>query len=319
MRKSQKIIGCLAFAFAVTFGSGSAPAQVEIKKVEGKDQYDVSVGGKLFTSYCYDDKEFFEKPVFWPVLTLSGAPVNRSFPMIKGVAGEPTDHPHHQSLWFTYGNVNGLDFWDLDTKKTGRRIKQTEVKAEKGTIEAILNWNDPQGTTLLEERKKVGFGGATDVRWMDHDLTLTAKKAVKFGDTKEGAFGIRVAKSLQELGGSGHYLNAEGLTSREVWGKPSAWVALEGTLKSEKGDEDVSIVIFSHPSTLNHPPYWHARDYGLFAVNPFGRNGYDKSAPVRETSLEPGQSVHLRFRVAIYQGKIDKARLDKDFAEFTKP
>ncbi len=26
--------------------------------------------------------------------------------------GEPTDHPHHLGLWFTYENVNGLDFWN---------------------------------------------------------------------------------------------------------------------------------------------------------------------------------------------------------------
>ena len=26
--------------------------------------------------------------------------------------GERVDHPHHVGLWFNYGDVNGLDFWN---------------------------------------------------------------------------------------------------------------------------------------------------------------------------------------------------------------
>ena len=116
---------------------------------------------------------------------------------------------------------------------------------------------------------------------------------------------------------NGRYLNAQGLeTSANVWGKTSEWVALRGSIKDATGEHPVTVAIFAHPSGLNAPPYWHARDYGLFAVNPFARKGYDPTAPERNTTLAAGQSVRMAYRLAVYTGTIDKPRLDQDFAAF---
>ncbi len=315
----KRWFGVLAVLFGMaTFAARAEEAKIEIKKAEAKDQYDVTYNGKLFTSYCYDEKEFFDKPVFFPVLSAGGVPVNRGWPMIKDVEGEAKDHPHHQSLFFTYDEVNGVHFWNAAT--SGRRIKQREASVDGNTLNIVLEWNDNEGKTLLVEHRKVRFGAGEGVRWMDHDILLAAQNGdVEFGDTKEGAFGIRVAKSLEETGGTGSYINAEGLEkSSKVWGKTSPWVALRGDLKTGGADEPVTIAIYSHPTSLNQPPYWHARNYGLFAVNPFGRKSYDKSAEERKMTLKAGDNLHLRYRVAVYEGKTDKARLDKDFAEFSK-
>src|SRR5687768_4950609 len=62
--------------------------------------------GKLLTAYCYFDST--EKPVLFPVQTVSGITVTRGFP-IAPRAGERTDHPHHVGIWFNYESVNGLD------------------------------------------------------------------------------------------------------------------------------------------------------------------------------------------------------------------
>ena len=40
----------------------------------------------------------------------------------------------------------------------------------------------------------------------------------------------------------------------------------------------VAILIFDHPSSYNHPPRWHARGYGLFAVNPFGLKDFEPAS-----------------------------------------
>ena len=89
-------------------------------------------------------------------------------------------------------------------------------------------------------------------------------------------------------------------------------------MKDAGGAKDVTVAIFAHPSGLNFPPYWHARDYGLFAVNPFGRKGYDPKAPERTMNLAAGQSVHLRFRLSVYAGKVAKTRLDQDYSSAAK-
>jgi hypothetical protein len=305
----------IAMTFAVVAQSGPAGPAVQIRQDVAKKQYVVSIAGKPFTTYCYGD-EFRDKPVFYPVVSPNGARVNREYPMVASVPGESSDHPHHQSVFFTYDEVNGIHFWNPDT--SGRRIEQRDAKVDGNTIVAELAWKDKDGKTVLEETKRVTFGAGTDAYWMDHDLTLKAAVPVTLGDTKEGAFGLRLNDTLKEAGGTGRYLNAEGLeTATNVWGKTSPWVAIRGAAKENDGDKDVTVAIFAHPSGLNSPPYWHARDYGLFAVNPFGRKAYDPSAPERATKLVVGDNVHVRFRLAVYSGKVTKARLDQDFSSFS--
>jgi hypothetical protein len=34
--------------------------------------------------------------------------------------------------------------------------------------------------------------------------------------------------------------------------------------------------MFDHPQNPRHPTWWHVRDYGLFAANPFGKHDFEK-------------------------------------------
>lgn len=304
---------------ALVYGASQvAPkADVQIREDAAAKQYAVTIGGKAFTAYRYS-AEFPDKPVFYPVMSPNGARVNREYPMVEKLPGESNDHPHHQSMFFAYDETNGINFWNPD--KSGRHIEHLSATVSGPTLTALLAWKDKDGNVVLDETKRVTFGGGPDVSWIDHDITLKASRVVvKMGDTKEGAFAIRLNDTLKEAGGSGRYINAEGLeTMANVWGKTSPWVAIRGAVKDAKGDTDVTIAIFAHPTSLNSPPYWHARDYGLFAVNPFGRKAYDPSQPERITTLNVGESLHARFRLAVYSGKVTKARLDQDFAAFSK-
>jgi len=312
---SLALVAVLAIAY-VGASQGTA-ADVQVRHDAASKQFAVTIGGKPFTTYLYGE-EFPDKPVFYPVMSPNGARVNREYPMVEKVPGESADHPHHQSMWFTYDEVNGTNFWNPE--KTGRRIAQRQASLSGKTLVALLDWKDKDGKVVLEETKRVSFGGGQDAFWMDHDITLKAPNvAVSMGDTKEGAFGIRLNDTLKENGGSGKYINAEGLeTAANVWGKTSPWVAIRGVVTDATGKHEVTVAIFAHPKALNSPPYWHARDYGLFAANPFGRKAYDPKQETRITTLGVGQSVQLRFRLAVYGGQVAKARLDQEFASFAK-
>jgi hypothetical protein len=76
----------------------------------------------------------------------------------------------------------------------------------------------------------------------------------------------------------------------------------------------VTVAIFAPRDGVNAPPYWHARAYGLFAVNPFGRKAFDPAAPERITRLGVGDSIRARFRIAVYDGLVPPARLAADYA-----
>jgi Methane oxygenase PmoA len=319
MHLSAAALAALAVTglIAVWPSTADAPAQVQppvqIRHDAGARQYVASIGGRLFTSYRYGP-EFRDKPVFYPVQSPNGARVNREYPMVEKLAGESADHPHHQSMFFTYDEVNGTNFWNPEA--TPRHIAHVSAAVSGSTLTAELAWKNKDGAVVLTETKRVTFGGATDVFWMDHDSTLIASTVpVTMGDTKEGAFAIRLNDTLKEAGGSGRYVNAEGLeTAANVWGKTSAWVAIRGAVKDPAGSHDVTVAIFAHPQGQNFPPYWHARDYGLFSANPFGRKSFDSAAPERITRLAVGERVRVRFRLAVYAGQVTKARLDQDYA-----
>ena len=83
--------------------------EVKVVKKENEKKVDIFIDRKLFTSFLYPDT--LEKPVLYPIIASNGNIVTRGFPL-NPRPGEPTDHPHHTGMWFTYENVNGLDFWN---------------------------------------------------------------------------------------------------------------------------------------------------------------------------------------------------------------
>jgi hypothetical protein len=80
-----------------------------------------------------------------------------------------------------------------------------------------------------------------------------------------------------------------------------------GTVQGQK----VGIAIFDHPANPGHPTYWHARGYGLFAANIFGRSAFtNKKEPDGSVTLKPGEKMRFRYRVVIHPGTPADAKLD---------
>ena len=69
---------------------------------------DVLVDGKPFTSYAWPER--VSKPILYPIRTARGTIVTRGFPLDTR-PGERVDHTHQAGYWFTYGDVDGVDFW----------------------------------------------------------------------------------------------------------------------------------------------------------------------------------------------------------------
>ena len=69
---------------------------------------------------------------------------------------------------------------------------------------------------------------------------------------------------------------------------------------------------------MGYPSYWHARGYGLFAINPLGRKVFSNGKEQFNLTLEPGESVTFRYKVVISSGeKLVKEEMDSladDFA-----
>jgi len=283
------------------------------------DKIDVNIDGKPFATFNSGMDAW--KPFLAPLRSASGKIVTRRFPMER-VEGESKDHLHHRGLWFSYDDVNGVKFWENDPTYTKPNIGKIVVKraalkdgAGSKTIDAVFNWNDPSGKTLLVESRTMTFSGDSSTRTIDFDITLTASDKVVFGDTKEGAFAIRLADALAEKKGTGKMVNAEGKVGmKDVWGQRSNWVDYSGAIDGEK----LGVAMFDHPANPGHPVRWHSRDYGLFALNPWGQRAFDPKAEESHITLAPGGSLHFRWRVLIHAGDTESAHIAELYQKYAK-
>ncbi len=293
------------------------PATAEITAERSPNGIVVKIDGKPFTEYLVDCQG---TPALWPIIGPTGKPMTRAYPMGEA-PGEKQDHPHHRSMWFTHGDVNGLSFWHREKVK---HRKFTRI--ESGDTAVIVTQNDwlaPDGTKVCEDERTLRFGSDGHARWIDFDITLKATdKPVKFGDTKEGTFAVRVAAPMKvDAKKGGRIVNSDGLEGKSAWGKPAAWVDYSGPVnaKNPGRDEILGIAIFNHPDSFRFPTYWHVRTYGLFAANPFGLHDFtgDKKADGSHT-LSPGKSMTLRYRVFLHRGDETTGKVAKAFADYSK-
>ena len=320
----SSILTMVAFAFFST-AFAQKDEVVKIVKTTHQNKIDVFIGDKLFTSFLYPDT--LEKPVLYPVHAANGTVVTRGFPM-NPQPGDPTDHPHHLGIWFTYENVNGLDFWNnsyaipQDKKHLYGWIRTDKVfntsSGSKGIISYHANWTNQQKKVLLEENTRLEFSGTEHLRIIDRTTTLTADTLVNFTDAKDGLYGIRLAHALQipskkdeefkdnkgnvtiVKGGTdtianGNYLTSEGKTGDDAWSTRGKWCKVYGKM----GKDSISIAIIDHPGNPNYPTFWHARGYGLFAANPLGEKIFTNGKSSKNLQLKKGESVTFRYRIVI--------------------
>ena len=322
---SNRVVICLIGATV------ALPLAAQVKITPGAEKIAVEIDGRPCTDF-YVAGDSVTKPYLHPLRTASGVYVTRMWPMEK-VQEEASiakpDHQHQRGVWFAHDSViaNGvtLDFWNNEASyKTPNRGKIVLAKLDKvtsgkdkGSIAATFDWTDLNGHKVLTESRVMTFYADPKLRIIDFDITLTPVGKVTFGDGKDGAFGIRMRPVLQEAGGTGHIVNADGLEGeKQLWGKPSNWCDYSG----EAGGEKVGVAILDNPANPHHPVRWHARGYGLFAANPFGLAVFtgDKSQDGSIT-VEPGQSLRFRYRVIVHSGDVKTAGIAEQWTKYAKP
>ena len=301
---------------------------------------EIFIGEKLFTCYIYPDN--LEKQSLYPIFSPSGKVITRGYPL-NPRAFERADAPHQLGMWFNYGDVNGLDFWNnsylipADQKSKYGIIKFREIisqNPQRGELKVSSDWVDVHGDVLLNEETSYVFSGTADMRSITRTAVLLAVQTVTFNESKEGMLAIRMDRVFEEPykkpskltdasgipmeeptinndGLNGMYHNADGAEGADVWGKRSSWVSM----RAKKDDEIINITIFDNKQNLNYPAWWHARGYGLFAVNNLGGREFDKTASEVKKVLMPGEILTFTYKVVIGGDLSDKElnEIDRSF------
>ena len=303
-------------------------AQQSVEVVNKKDTVDVAIGGKPFTTYYVD--QAVAKPYLMPLRSAQGTIVTRGYPVGNNVPpGSEHDRsfePHQRPLYFSHGNIDGLDFWGEEVyakyfndhgKQAYDRMALEKIDeaqgGDSGVIRAEFSLKGPSGRVIGEETQAFTFRGDDHTRIIDCEFTVRATHGpLTFGDSKEGTFGIRVAKELNSPPSRMvNSLGAEG--EKAIWGKRADWVNYDGKVEGE----DVGIAVLDHPKSFRHPTTWHARGYGLFAANPFGLRDFTRD-PNQDGSwtIPEHKSLTFRYRVIIHHGDYREANIAEAYQKY---
>jgi hypothetical protein len=305
------------------------PLRADITFETQPDKVRVLIDGQLFTEYRHAPApKVFYAPVFGP----GQIHFTRQWPWsAEGPEQEAKDHPHHRGMWFSHGSVNGTDFWGETGKPLPPDTKPARIEHESvleaaggktvGTLRTRQKWVAPDDSIPLHSEQTLRVHQRPgQQRMFDWEIRLIAgEKPVVFGDTKEGTAAIRIAetmriKTVDKKTGSGHMRNSEGDNDGDVWSKRAKWVHAFGPV----GDSTGGILFMEHPSNAQGHR-WHARDYGLFAHNPFANKGMISSETDSAAfTLAPGKEILLRYRMVLHTGELDSPQAAKLFREYSE-
>ncbi|MFN3168098.1 MAG: DUF6807 family protein [Phycisphaeraceae bacterium] len=293
-----------------------------IKAADGRST--VMIGDDVFVGYN-ESSATSSKPFLYPIIGPTGASMTRHYPMRRDVAGEASDHPHHTSLWFAHGKVNGLDFWH---GKNNEYVSHNESSVQtnpnpRPIIVSRDSWSSLDDGTVAEASTEYAFEVLDDgSRVIDYSTSIKPAKGIEqlvFGDTKEGTMAIRLHPALRLKGkvATGHCINSEGHKDNDAWGKRAKWVAYWGVIDGKT----CGVAVFDHPTNLRHPTWWHARDYGLVAANPFGISDFERGKHKRgagDYTLRQGETLDLRYRFVFFAGTAEEAEIAQKYERWVE-
>jgi hypothetical protein len=326
----RKRVTCVAVLALITLAGLPGRGQSEAVAFERQgDSIKVLIGGKLFSTYNFDPK--MAKAFFQPLRDANGVVITRGFPTGDTVpAGHEHDksiEPHQRDMYFGHGSINGYDFWSEEVfakyygashpsnfgRMVFRKIEEMKGGPSSGTIRAAFDLEGPDRKPFAEEIQEFTFSGDGNSRVIDCAITFRASHGpVKFGDTKEGSFALRLAPELDAP--TGTMVNSEGgVGESQIWGKRANWVDVDGVIDGHS----LGVAVFDSPKSFRHPTYWHARGYGLLAANPFGLSFFFND-PHQDGSytIPAGQSIQFRYRVFIHDGNYQQAHVADKYSEY---
>lgn len=245
-----------------------------------------------------------ERPFWFPLIGPAGRVVTR-----MGHPHDPMGHSHHNSVWISHQNVNGVNFWEDPgpAKIVHQKIERFEDGPSAASLLVQNAWIGPDGKAILIERRLMTIRPLTDGEWM---LIVELKIApaggdVTFGKTSFGLLAVRVAKTMTVNDGGGTIRNSEGaVNEKAVFWRPARWVDYSGRVTADRVN---GITLMDHPTNPNHPTSYHVRDDGWMGAS-FTLNGPYK--------LPKGQYLRLLYALYIHDAMPDAKQLDKRFTEF---
>jgi hypothetical protein len=231
----------------------------------------------------------------------------------------PKDHTTHRGVFLAWHAMEfkmpepvRADFWGWGRYAptagrviTNRDIRLVSSDASAPVVEIQNDWSI-DGKRVLTERTSARWRGASDVNLLDLTFQLTADVDATIDRQAFGGFCARARND-----GPSVLSNAQGVVElpNSNAGNPDLnWPAVEWYAYSvtPAGGKKIGWAVIDHPS--NRTASWH-EPRSVHFLQP----AIMAQAPV---SVAKGQSLTLRYRVALFDGDVPVARLNTAAAEF---
>lgn len=231
---------------------------------------------------------------------------------------QPADHYHHYGLWNPWTHVlyegDTVDFWNLakgeGTVRFANLVSLTEGPVFSGyeTLHEHVVFKD-NGTEKVALREvqgvKVFYPENSDDYYIA-DLSLNMNCAndspFKILSYRYGGFAFRATEKWDNT--NSDVVSSEGKTRTNVDGSREKWILVQGSID----EENVGMVIMSHPSNYSHPEpvrVWPdgPKDHKDVFIN-FAPTKYN------DWQLDPGKKHTLNYRILVFNGEFspEKAR-----------
>jgi hypothetical protein len=277
-------------------------------------QYQVSFqrDGTEIARFHFDPS--LHRPFVFPLIGPSGRPITR-----MGHPHDPEGHSHHNSVWVSHNDVNGVTFWGDRGTNVGRiifqRIEELADGDTSAAVQTVSNWTDKNGKVLLIERRRTTLETLPNGEsLLLIDLLLdSGKQPATLGKTPFGIFAVRVAKTMGINDGGGTIRNSAGNVNEQgdngcFW-KPAKWCDYSGPIAPGVNE---GATLLDHRSNPNHPTVFHVRADGWM-----GSSLTFDSPRV----IEPSKPLQLRYGVYVHSGVPELKALQKRWENFadTKP
>ena len=279
------------------------PKIVAAESVVNDASVDIFIGGEKYTSYYFGTD--IPKPYLGPFLGKKGELITR-----HGYTG--TEHPHHRSIWFSHGDINGTDIWNEPAGTHGYILNKEITDIENGgaytRFTAKNLWTHHDKSPIADDATTITVHNTPEsCRIIDVSLTLAANYGdITLGSTKEaGPVAVRMADNYTVPNGGRIENSCGGVNEAQIWMKRACWNDYCGV--GEFG-EVYGVAIFDNPQNPGYPSYFHTRDYGLMAPNNFHLGG--------PAEIRAGEFVTYRYRIVIHSGGTMEANIAQLFAEY---
>jgi hypothetical protein len=308
MTAELRLCCAAAVLSAVASAQGGLPAAKPVPRMQA-----VPVPGREI-SFQREGKEIarfhygaaLDRPFVFPVIGPSGRMLTR-----MGHPGDPDGHSHHNSVWFSFGGVNGVEFWS--DKGAGkivvRRVEELGDADDRAFVVTTADWKDTKtGKVLLTERRTTIAHALPGNEWvLLLDLELKAAAGdVTIAKDQFGPIGVRVAKTMGVAHGGGRIRSSEGAEGEKaIFRKPARWVDYSGL--SAPGIVE-GLTLMDHPSNPRHPQPFHVREDGWMGI--FLTLG-------EALTIRTGTPLRLRYGVYVHAGLPAREALDARWRAFS--